>query len=140
LVEGANVRVTPGHPCRAEIEGMELQVGGPPLVAQVGADRWTGEDGSNGLTFKRNDVAQARLYADQLFDADGTPLVRVLQNGDIADRVGRIVRHARASGDAVVVEGKRVTNTTNLALAAFLVAPEAAPALRGLVACQYLLR
>ena len=134
------MRVTAGHPCRAEIDGMELQVGGPPLVAQVGADRWTGEDGSNGLTFKRNDVAQARLYADQLFDGDGTPLVRVLQNGDIADRVGRIVRHARASDNAVLVEDKRVTNTTNLALAAFLVAPEVAPALRGLVACHYLLR
>jgi len=141
-VSGTTTRVVPGHPCRASVEGVDLEVGGPPLLAQVGADRWTGEDGSNGVTFKRNGVAVARLYANQLFDADGVPLVRVLQNGDLADRAGRIVRHAQLApgGAGVQIGAQTVTNTSNLAVAALLAAPEAEATVRGLAVCYLLLQ
>ena len=139
-VSGTTTRVVPGHPCRASVEGVDLEVGGPPLLAQVGADRWTGEDSTNGVTFKRNGVAIARLYANQLFDADGVPLVRVLQNGDIADRAGRIVRHAQPVTDAVRIGSVTITNTTNPAVAALLAAPEAEATVRGLAVCYLLLQ
>ena len=139
-VSGTTTRVVPGHPCRASVEGVDLEVGGPPLLAQVGADRWTGEDGSNGVTFKRNGVAVARLYANQLFDADGVPLVRVLQNGDIADRAGRIVRHAQLAAGGVTIGAQTITNTSNVAIAALLAAPEAEATVRGLAVCYLLLQ
>jgi hypothetical protein len=137
-VSGTTTRVVPGHPCRASVEGVDLEVGGPPLLAQVGADRWTGEDSTNGVTFKRNGVAVARLYANQLFDADGVPLVRVLANGDIADRAGRIVRHAQAAANTVQIGAQTITNTSNPAVAALLAAPEAEATVRGLAVCYLL--
>ena len=135
-------RVIAGHPCRATVDGLELLVGGRPLIAQVGETRWTGEDAPNGTTLKKNDAAVARIHAKQLFDAEGVPLVRVMENGDIGDSAGRIVRKAvLGSGTPPKIEiGEvTVTGTADLALAAMLTASEAGAEIRALAACNYLL-
>jgi hypothetical protein len=144
---GLLARVVPGHPCRAQIDGVELLVGGRPLVADLGSTRWTGEDAANGTTLKQNGEPAARIHANQLFDKDGIPVLRVADNGDISDQTARLIRRARATPEGVRIEGVTdpslallVSNTGNLALAAMLTAVrEAAPVTRGLVACHYLL-
>jgi hypothetical protein len=143
VVDGKGVvtsRIVPGHPCRAEVDGVEMQVGGRPLVAQLGSRRWTGEDAANGTTFKLNDAPVARIHAKQLFDGEGVPLVRVSDNGDIANGGGRILRKAIVAGDKITIGEFVVTGTTDLVLAAMLTAKtEATPELRALAACHFLL-
>lgn len=136
---GVQSRVVPGHPCRAAVDGLELQVGGRPLVALMGTTRWTGDDGPNGTTLRKNDEPVARIHANQLFDSQGVPLVRVAPNGDISNVSGVVLRRARASASSVVIGDTTITGTTNLALAAMLTAPEVTPELRALAACHYLL-
>lgn len=139
--DGAVVaRVVPGHPCRAQVEGLELLVGGPPLIAQVGAVRWTGEDAANGTTLFKNGAPAARYFARQLFDAEGIPMLRVLEDGSIANRASVIARRAEVSagGSAVSIGGATVTGTADVVLAAMLAAPEVSPDLRALVACHLL--
>ncbi len=132
-------RVRPGHPCRATVESFDLQVGGPPLVAQLGDDRFTGELAANGLTLRKNDAPVARFYARQLFDHQGIPLVRVLESGDIADGASAIVRRATAATNTVTVGDFTVTGTSDLVLAAMLTAREASPEVRALIACHLVL-
>lgn len=134
-------RVVPGRPCRATVEGVELLVGGRPLVAQVGADRWTGEDAANGTTLRKNEQIVARIHAKQLFDANGIPVVRVLENGDIADKANAVVRKAIVDGKAVKIDTLTVTGTTDVAIAAFLTltSRETVPEVRALAACHFLL-
>ncbi|HEU0033598.1 MAG TPA: hypothetical protein VFQ53_23370 [Kofleriaceae bacterium] len=144
-------RVVGGHPCRATIEGHELIVGGRPLVAQYGSARWTGQDAANGVTLAKNDQPVARIHAKQLFDAEGVPLLRVMDNGDVASGAGRIVRKIvrtpdgslsivpnEAGGDTLTVSGMPST-PDDIALAAMLTAHEASPEVRALAACHYLL-
>jgi hypothetical protein len=131
-------RVVPGHPCRATVDGFELLVGGPELIAQVGADRWTGEDAENGTTLRKNDRIVARIHANQLFDENGIPLLRVMENGDIVDKANARVRTATVSGATVHIGDLTITGTTNVALAAFLTAREAEPSVRALAACRIL--
>jgi len=143
-------RVVPGHPCRATVAGVELLVGGPPLLAQDGDTRWTAETLENGTTFKNNDQPVARIHANQLFDAEGVPLVKVLDNGTIANGPGRIVRKAVASRDptphVTITSADRkvpgdivVNNTEDVVLASLLAAPEPDPQIRALAACFLLL-
>lgn len=132
-------RVVAGHPCRATVEGVELIVGGRPLVAQHGQVRWTGEDAPNGTTFKKGDSAVARVHAKQLFDGEGLPILRVMDDGSIANRASVIVRRAVASADRVAIGDVTVTGTADVVLAAMLAAPEVPPDLRALVACHFLL-
>ena len=132
-------RVVPGRPCRATVDGVELLVGGRPLVAQVGADRWTGEDASNGTTLRKNDQIVARIHAKQIFDANGIPVIRVMDNGDIADKANALVRKAVVSGNTVTIGEQTVTGTTDFAIAAMLTARETVPEVRALAACHYLL-
>jgi hypothetical protein len=147
-----SARVVPGRPCRATVEGVELLVGGPPLVAQQGAARWSGEDGANGTTLSRDGAPAARVYARQLFDAEGLPILRVLEDGSITDRASAIVRRATVqpatplAPPAVRIgpprrpeDGLTVTGTADVVLAAMLAAPEATPAVRAMVACHFLL-
>ena len=108
-------------------------------MAHNGATRWTGEDAANGTTLKKNDAAVARIHAKQLFDAEGLPIVRVMDDGTIATRAGVVVRRAVASPNGVTIGDLTVTNTTDLALAAMLTAREAEPELRALAACHFLL-
>lgn len=130
-------RVVHGRPCRATVDGVELLVG-RPLVAQVGSDRWTGEDAANGTTLKLNDRPVARIHAKQLFDAEGIPLVRVLDTGDVVDKSNAVVRKAVAGKDAVTIGDVTVTGTTDLVLAVMLTAREAPAPVRGLAACHFL--
>ena len=146
-------RIVPGHPCRATVDGTELLVGGRPLIAQLGATRWTGDDDANGTTIKRNDATVARIHANQLFDAQGMPLVRVMDNGDVANPAGQIVRKAVVTSGAVpsitfipsTTGGEVVTVTgvsggsDEFALAAMLTVPKLDPEIRALAACHYLL-
>jgi hypothetical protein len=134
-------RVVPGRPCRATVEGVELLVGGRPLVASHGAVRWTGEDAPNGTTLSKNGALAARVYARQLFDAEGLPILRVMDDGTIANRARVIVRRATAApaANAVTIGDLTVTGTTDVVLAAMLAAPEATPDVRAMVACHFLL-
>ena len=132
-------RVVAGHPCRATVDGVELQVGGRPLVAQLGSTRFTGEDAGNGTTLRKNDEVIARIHANQLFDSQGVPVVKVAPNGDISNVSGVVLRKARASESSVVIGDETITGTTNVALAAMLTAPEVSAEIRALAACHYLL-
>lgn len=138
-VSDGSARVVPGRPCRATVDGVELLVGGRPLVAQVGSDRWTGEDAENGTTLRKNDQIVARIHARQLFDANGIPVLRILENGDIVDKASAVARKAVATGDSVVIESLTVTGTTDVAIAAMLTARETVPEVRALAVCHYLL-
>jgi hypothetical protein len=135
-------RVVPGRPCRATGGGTGLLVGGRPLVAQHGAARWAGEDAPNGTTLRKDGAVIARVYAGQLFDAEGLPILRVMEDGAIASRASVIVRRAvavPAPANAVGIGDVTVTGTTDVVLAAMLAAPEVAPELRAMVACHLVL-
>jgi hypothetical protein len=143
--------VLPGHPCRATVAGVELLIGGPPLLSQAGSTRWTGETMTNGTTFRNNDRAVARIHANQLFDDQGIPILRVMDDGTIVNGPGRVVRKALAKHAAAprveirdAEPQKRpetivVTNTEDIVLAAILSANEVEAEIRALVACHYLL-
>lgn len=149
-------KITPGHPCRVALDGIDMQIGGRPLVAMHGSSRWTGEDAANGTTFRKNDEIVARIHAKQLFDDEGIPLLRVMDNGDIVDPTGRIARKATlipAPGPGSTPEiavtnaaGRRdftltgLTGTPDdLALAAMVTATSVPSELRALAVCHYLL-
>lgn len=140
-------KVVPGRPCRATVEGIEVIVGAAPFGATVGDAKWTATTETNGTTFKKNDEPVARIHANQLFDAQGIPLVKVTDAGEIANGPGRLVRRATVvAGYAPQVEIKSlisadgfvVTHTEDVVLAALLSAPEADPTIRALVACHLL--
>jgi hypothetical protein len=139
-------RVTLGHPCRATVGNMELIVGGPPLVADEGSTHWTGEDAPNGTTLRQNGEAVARIHANQLFDAQGVPLLRVTGD-DIANGAGRILRTAIVVPDPnshrIVIGDLAVAGlpgrSDDVALAAMLTASEASSEIRALAACHYVL-
>lgn len=140
-------KVVPGRPCRATVDGIEVIVGAQPFTATIGDAKWTAVTDTNGTTFKNNDQAVARIHANQLFDAQGIPLVRATDAGDISNGPGRLVRKATVipgytpqveikslgSGDSFIV-----THTEDVVLAALLSAPEADPTIRALVACHFL--
>ncbi len=147
-------RVTPGHPCRAMVDDVELLVGTDPLVAQLGEVRWTGTTAANGITIKRNDEVIARVFpVDQpsetgLYTPDGVAMFRATISGDKADLIsgaGAVIGSVKKlptggismPGTAI---GERVlTGTNDLLLAALLGATEAPPEVRGLAACHRLL-
>ncbi len=147
-------RVTPGFPCRATIDNVELQIGTLPLVTQVGATRWSGKVAPNGTTLSRDDAPVARMYSASrtelaLFDLEGAPLMRANVTGDtasIGDRGGSIVRTIARKGTDLIITSSAggatpsltVTGTTDLLLAALLTASETSPEVRGLAACHRL--
>jgi hypothetical protein len=140
-------RVVPGHPCRATVTGIELIVGGPPLLATYGEARWTAETMSNGTTFLKNDRPVARIHANQLFDSQGIPLIKVLDDGSIVNGPGRAVRRAKRGTNPtrVVIEDLAsheetiVSGTQNVVLAGLFAASEPEPEIRALTACLLLL-
>jgi hypothetical protein len=134
-------RVVPGHPCRADIDGVAVQVGGPPLVAQVGDTSWTGEDGSNGTTIFENGAYVARLYRGNLFDGRGVAIMRVYVSGttaEIKDAGGNPIGGVGRNGDGITGPHGRVTGTDDLNVAALLTAGETRPEIRALAACRQL--
>jgi hypothetical protein len=141
----------PGHPCRATIGPVELIIGGPPLVAQVGDTRWSGDTGSNGTTISRGTEAIARVFPVgdptrvSVIDPQGVALLRVtLSGGDatVANAAGQTVRrlHTKVGGEIVSdPPAASATGTNDLVLVALLSAPELAPEVRMLAACERVL-
>ena len=142
-------RVVPGHPCRATVDGVELLVGGRPLIAQVGEVRWSGDDDKTGTTLRKDGVAVARIFpaevlpgAVDVIDPQGIALLRVKAAGDSAPIVsasGAVERVAKRTPKGISVGDVTVTGTDDLLLAALLTAPEAGAEVRGLAACHRLL-
>jgi hypothetical protein len=140
-------RVIPGHPCRATVDDIELLVGTEPLVAQLGDARWSGDDNTNGTTFKHNDETIARMFpVDQpsetgLFTPEGVALFRATSAGDSAKLIsgaGAIVGTVAKSPKGITLGDRLITGTDDLLLAALLGAQDAPPEVRGLAACRRL--
>ncbi len=141
----------PGHPCRATIGPVELIIGGPPLVAQVGDTRWVGDDETNGTTLSRNATPVARVFPvgdpmnAAVLDPEGIAMVRVQKGGGdvtVSNGAGQTVRHLHTRVDGGIVIDKpaaTATGTKDLVLVALLTAPELAPEIRMIAACQRVL-
>jgi hypothetical protein len=145
--------VRPGHPCRGRIGAEELIVGGPPLIATLGATTWKGSDEANGTVLLRDDERVARIYPvgkpdeTAVFDMHGIAQIRVAVAKGVAtvqDRASVPVRTLSADkgakGAIVTSDGSYMINgTDDLVLAALLSAPEVDPDVRMLAACQRVL-
>jgi hypothetical protein len=139
-------RVVGGHPCRAEIEGNELLVGTEPLVAQVGNTRWSGDDGADGTTLRRDGTPLVRLHDSAtgivIDDPAGATLLKVGIDGTVANARGEILRRAEASkasgASAIKIGDALITGTSDLALGVLVTAPELIPEVRALAACHRL--
>jgi hypothetical protein len=149
------MRITPGHPCRATIEGLEMIVGGRPLVSQLGNARWTGDDASNGTTLREDGRPVARLYPIDdpakmsVFDPTGVPMIEVFGDGkgaSVSDQHGEVTRKVEATPAGLSVRDTysvpamaTVTGTTDAVLAGVITAPELTRQVRALAACSRLL-
>jgi hypothetical protein len=139
-------RVVPGRPCRALIEGFDLQIGASPLVTMVGNVRWGGVESGTKLTLTRDGVRAAEVVTDgariQVMDDAGIAAIRTNVVNDTApvfDAANTNVRTAKRSGTNVTIGDMTVTGTQDLLLAALLTAHELAPEVRALAACHRLL-
>lgn len=141
-----------GDPCRATIGPVEMIIGGgPPMVAQVGNDRWTGDIGSNGMQLSRGADRIARVFPVDdsmqvsVLDNDGIALVRVQVGGGdatVSNAGGQRLRslHTKVGGEIVSDPvAFTATGTKDLVLVALLTAPELQPEVRMLAACQRVL-
>lgn len=145
------VRLQPGHPCRATLGPFELMVGGPPLVAQLGDAHWVGDDESNGTTISRNGTPVARVFpvgdpvSAAVLDPQGIAMVRVQKGGGdvlVSNGAGQTVRHLHTRVDGTIIidqPAATATGTKDLVLVALLTAPELAPEVRMIAACQRVL-
>ncbi|CAN5664831.1 hypothetical protein BH11MYX1_BH11MYX1_44190 [soil metagenome] len=146
--------VRPGRPCRATIGPTEMIVGGPPLISQVGATRWSGRDGSNGTTLERDGDRVARIFPIDgttvgVFDLQGVPVIHVQPSAagaTVSDASMRALRtltldHTPAGGTTIVSDHPpfRVSGTSDLVLASVLSAVELQPEVRMLAACERVL-
>jgi len=136
-------RIVAGHPCRADIDGNELLIGTQPLVAQVGAIRWSGDDADNGTTLRKNGAPIVRVHDTQdtgieVFDPRGAAILRFTPDGAIANAEGEILRRAEPIQAAMRIGDTVVTGTRDIALGVLITAPELIPEVRGLAACHRL--
>jgi hypothetical protein len=152
LGDKVTARVLPGHPCRAEIDGIELIVGETPFVAQDADIQWRGEDGSNGITLRAGHNTMARLYPpssrDELgiYDPSGAAMIRVradAKGADVLDQHDKIVRRVDAGPTGLAVREvysvpafAKVTGTSDAVLAAVLTSAEVGRQVRALAACH----
>ena len=150
--EGTKVvaSVRPGRPCRAIIGPLEMIIGGPPLVSQLGDMRWSGIDGSNGTTLEREGDRVARIFpiADRgtlgVFDGNGVAMLRVQATpagATVSDAASRVLRTLAMTGATIHADHPDlvVTGTHDVLLASVLTAPELAPEIRMLAACERVL-
>jgi hypothetical protein len=140
----------PLRPCRGTIGPIELIVGGPPLLANVGGTQWTGSAGGNGTTLVRDQESIARVYpvGDALqaavLDMRGVAVVRIAVNGAaavVSDAATVPVRNLKLDGDTIKTDEPKltITGTKDLVLAGLLSAPELLPEVRVLAACERVL-
>jgi hypothetical protein len=133
----------PGRPCRATVGPVELIIGGPPLVAQTGEVRWTGEDRGNGTTLVRDGATVARILTTHelvsVFDPGGIALAKITKDA-IFEAGGRKLHTIIPRAGAVAIDDVVVTGTTDPTLAALLVSRELPPEVRMLAACERVLR
>jgi hypothetical protein len=142
--------IRPGRPCRATIGPEELIVGGPPLIATLGATQWTGTQEENGTILLRDNERIARIHpvgdasTGSVFDMKGIAFVRVKVTGQTAtveDKASVPVRKLALGKDSITSTDPAVTitGTDDLVLAALLSAPELLPEVRMLAACERVL-
>jgi hypothetical protein len=140
----------PLRPCRGSIGPVDLIVGGPPLLANLGTTEWKGSTGDNGTTLIRDGQPVVRVFpvgdpnTVSVLDMHGVALARIAVSGALAtvsDASGVPVRNVRREGDGVVIDAPalKITGTTDLVLAALLSAPELSPEVRVLAACERVL-
>jgi hypothetical protein len=138
-----SARIIPGHPCRADIDGNELLVGTEPLVTQIGNSRWSGDDGPEGTTLRRDGAAILRIHDTkdagvEVFDPYGAAVLFVTADGAIANARGEIQRRAARTSVAIKIGDSVVTGTSDLVLGVLITAPELIPEVRALAACHRL--
>lgn len=140
----------PLRPCRGSIGPVELIVGGPPLIADLGGTKWTGSAATNGTTLSRDGQAVVRIYpvgdptSAAVLDMQGIALARVAVTGDtakITDSATVPVRNLKLTGETITADDPKlaITGTNDLILAALLSAPELTPEVRILAACERVL-
>jgi hypothetical protein len=140
----------PLRPCRGSIGPVDLIVGGPPLVANLGGTEWKGSAADNGTTLIRDGVSIARVYpignpsSVSVLDMHGVALARIAVTGAVATVTNAAsvpVRNLRLDGDAIKADQPvlTITGTKDLLLAALLSAPELSPEVRVLAACERVL-
>lgn len=149
--KGASVaELRPTRPCRATIGGIELIVGGPPLLATYGTAKWTGTSDANGTTLARDGERVARVFPvgdpakAAVLDMQGVALARIAVTGDkatVSDAASVPVRNLVRAGDAIKSDSPAltITGTDDLILAALLASPELQPEVRMLAACERVL-
>ncbi len=151
--DGSGVLVAelrPLRPCRGSIGPVELIVGGPPLISNVGGTDWSGLTAANGTTLRRDGVPVARIFpvgdatTASVLDPHGVALARIAVTGKVAavsNAAGVPVRNLRVDGDAIKTDqpALTITGTHDLVLAALLSAPELTPEVRVLAACERVL-
>jgi len=148
--EGAlQAEVRPLRPCRGSVGPVELIVGGPPLIAQMGVTRWSGAHGGSGTTLERDDQPLARVVADatsaSVIDMHGVPIAHVAVAGTratVVDAASSPLRTLRSEGPVIIVDqpALTITGTHDLILAALLASPELIPEVRIMAACERVLQ
>jgi hypothetical protein len=142
--------VKPIRPCRGSIGPVDLIVGGPPLVANLGGTEWKGSDAENGTTLFRDGQPIARVYpvgdarSVAVLDMHGVALARVAVTGATAivtNGASMPVRNLRVAGTDIKSDAPAltITGTQDLVLAALLSAPELTPEVRILASCERVL-
>lgn len=147
----------PIRPCRGSIGPIELIVGGPPLIAQIGTTRWAGESAGSATAISRDDEKIARIANQPMsvavLDLQGVPVVRVTVDGahaTVLDAANTPLRTLTATpsqidieqveaGSDKAVHAGTVTGTRDLVIAAMLASPEVVPEVRILAACERVL-
>jgi antitoxin (DNA-binding transcriptional repressor) of toxin-antitoxin stability system len=140
----------PGRPCRASIGPLEMIIGGPPLISQLGETRWTGKAGANGTTLAREGDPVARIFPVNdhntvgVFDLNGVAMLRAqatAAGATVSDAASRPLRVLAMTGSTIQTDHPAlvVTGTHDVLLASVLTAPELSPEVRMLAACERVL-
>src|SRR5262249_58057130 len=99
--------VRPGRPCRASIGPLELIVGGPPIISQLGETRWSGETTPQGTVLSRNNDRVARVFPVDdpakggVYTNEGAAMIRVAAAGDkatVTDAASLLLRTLERAG------------------------------------------
>ena len=140
----------PLRPCRGSIGPVDLIVGGPPLVANLGGTQWKGSAADNGTTLIRDGESVARIFpvgdpkTVSVLDMQGVALARIALSPagvTVTNAASVPVRNLRIDGATIKADEPplTITGTKDLVLAALLSAQELSPEVRVLAACERVL-